>query len=155
MRVLLTGQVGLDKSEYLRTAQERVSGLGKTLDFEAIGPLMIEAYAGKISETKLLNLQTVVLDTLRAAAWRAILGQHERIQAADHFVVNTHAVFRWDHGLFPALDLEWVSQYQPDLVIVLIDDITLIKEGMENRGTDIFKLWELFAWREEEVCFSK
>lgn len=155
MRVLLTGQVGLDKSEYLQDAQELARGRGKNLDFESIGPLMIENYAGEIPEAKILNLQKVFLDTLRTAAWKDILRQSERIEAADHFVVNTHAVFRWSHGLFPALDLEWVSKYRPDLVIVLIDDITRIKAGMKARGTDVFKLWELFAWREEEVWFSK
>jgi len=155
MRVLLTGQVGLDKSVYLAEAQRLAQEHGRKLDFESIGPLMIENYAGVITETTILNLQKVVVDTLRMCAWKDILHQSARMEAADDFIVNTHSVFRWHHGLIPALDLEAVSAYRPDLIIVLIDDIARVKAGMKARRTDFFKLWELLAWREEEVWFSK
>ena len=155
MRVLLTGQVGLEKSEYLQHASELAKQQGKSLDFVSLGPLIIENYAGRISEGAVLNLPKVLLDTLRQAAWKDILRETERMEAADHFVVSTHSVFRWHHGLFPALDLKWVQAYEPDLVVVLIDDIGAVKEAMKRRETDFFRLWELFAWREEEVWFSK
>lgn len=157
MKILLTGQVGLNKSQYLENARQKAHEQGWELNFESIGPRMIENYTGKIDDTTILNLPKVMLDLLSHVAWRQVLSELKNSQEKkrDIFVINAHSVFRWHHGLFPALDLELVKEFAPDMVVVLIDDILQVKKGLQERGTDFFDLWELFAWREEEIWFSK
>lgn len=156
-KVLFTGQVGLNKSKYLEEAKQKANELGWKLKFESIGQRMIKNYPGKIDENSILNLSKVLLDTLRQWAWKEILSELKNSQEENHeiFVINTHAVLRWHHGFFPALELELIREFSPDIVIVLIDDILQIKKGLQERGTDFFELWELFAWREEEIWLSK
>jgi hypothetical protein len=40
-------------------------------------------------------------------------------------------------------------------VITLIDDVDLVKRGHIDRDTDSFELWELLAWREEELWTTR
>lgn len=157
MKILLTGQVGLNKSKYLEKVKEKVNEQGWKLSFESIGPRMIENYTGKIDDTSILNLPKIMLDLLRQVTWKQILSELKNLEEENHeiFAINTHSVFRWHHGLFPALELESVREFAPDTVIVLIDDILQVKKGLQERATDFFELWELFAWREEEIWFSK
>ncbi|MCD6386618.1 hypothetical protein J7M23_12690, partial [Candidatus Sumerlaeota bacterium] len=56
MRILLTGQVGLNKSEYLENAKQVANELGWKLKFASIGSLMIKIHPGNIDETTILNL---------------------------------------------------------------------------------------------------
>jgi len=157
MRVLMTGQVGLDKESYLKEVNDKVTQQGLTFGVESIGPRMIENYTGEIDDTTILNLPKIVLDLLRQMTWKQILTRLKSSEQRENdiFVLNTHSVFRWLHGFFPALDLELVAEFDPDMVVVLIDDVLKVKKGLQGRGTDIFEFWELFAWREEEIWFSK
>lgn len=156
-KILLTGQVGLKKSEYLEKVKQKLSERGLNLSLESVGPRMIENYTGKIDDTTILNLPKVLLDLLSQVTWKQILSELKKSQREnpDFFVINAHSVFRWHHGLFPSLELELVREFAPDMVLVLIDDVIKIKKGLKERGTDFFNLWELFAWREEEIWFSK
>ena len=73
MRVLLTGQVGLEKGSYLKAAQGLARDKGKQIDYVTLGEKMIESYEGKIDDRTILNWPNVVLDLLRRYAWREIV----------------------------------------------------------------------------------
>lgn len=156
MRILLTGQVGLNKSKYLEEIKQKATKKGYKLEFESIGQKMIENYTAKIDDATILNLPKAVLDLLRQTTWKQILNKLTYSTEENYFyVLNTHSVFRWHHGLFPALDLKLIAEFAPDMVLVLIDDILEVKKGLQRRNTDLFQFWELLAWREEEIWFSK
>lgn len=154
MKVLFVGQVGLDKAEYLREVQDLAAKGGRNLQFETVGQKMIQLRED-IDERQILNLDRHNLGILRRYAWDQILSAHDKIASNEIFIVNTHSVFRWHHGLIPAIDLDLITRFAPAIVVVLIDDISAVKQGLQQRGTDFPELWELLAWREEEIWFTK
>ena len=156
MKVLLTGQVGLNKGDYLKGVKNLIDHNGKKFCYETTGEKMIESYTGKIDDRTILNLPKVVLDLLRRFAWKDILSSKQLNDSNDNiFVINTHAVFRWHHGLFPGIDLDLIADFSPHIVATLIDDVNAVKELLKQRGTDFFELWEILAWREEEIWLTK
>jgi len=154
MRVLVTGQVGLDKGEYLSLLVDLASERGLQLSFATVGERMRELHPNQPAERTILNLDPAELQILRRQAWEQILSEADATDA-DIFVVNSHALFRWRHGLFCAIDLDLALAYEPDMVVTLIDDVHVVKQGLMERGTDYFELWEILAWREEEVLLTK
>jgi len=157
MKVLLTGQVGLDKARYLGSAQRIAKEQRWKLTYRSVGRRMRKDYPRPITDATILNLPRDILDLLARGAWYKILSEvgTDSRESEEAFVVNAHAVFRWRHGLVPALNLALLRRFQPDIVAVLVDDVLQVKQGLRERQTDIFELWELFAWREEEIWFSK
>lgn len=155
MRVLVTGQVGLNKRQYLEAAAEQVRQRGGSIQVVTVGQRMIENYHGEISDQTILNLPRATLDTLRRCTWREILRHAAEQKEGEIFVINSHSVFRWHHGLFPAIDLDLLLEFEPRLVVRLIDDVDNVKRQLRDRRTDFFELWELLAWREEEIWLTK
>jgi adenylate kinase len=150
----LTGQVGLDKGEYVARLAGLASERGLKVSSATVGKEMRQLHPNQPEEQTILNLDPPELEILRRQAWVKILSDTDAADA-DVFVVNSHAVFRWRHGLFSAIDLDLVLAYQPGLVVTLVDDVHAVKQGLMDRGTDDFDLWEILAWREEEVLLSK
>lgn len=155
MRVLLTGQVGLDKARYLAEVEQLTRQRDRSLQHVAVGQRMIENYHGEISDQTILNLPKATLDTLRRCAWKEILRDAENASEEEIFVVNSHSVLRWHHGMFPGIDLDLLLELRPEVVATLIDDVDNIKRRLQARQTDFFQLWELLAWREEEIWVTK
>lgn len=155
MRVLMTGQVGLEKGDYLEDVIGLLRENGLTVDSKIVGEEMIRAQGGNIEEKTILNLPKAQLDCLRRLAWTSIIGSAESGDDDGIFLVSSHSVFRWHHGLFPAMELDLVRQLGPDIVITLIDDINVIANNLKERGTSYFGLWELMAWREEEIILTQ
>jgi len=153
-RVLVIGQSGLQKNRYLSEVQELLKEKNIDLKFDNVGDEMIEIHNKKITEDNILNLQKELLEELRSHALKNIIERAEHLKSNFH-AISAHVVFRWDHGLFPVIDIDLLKQYNPDFVICLIDDIVNIQYNLTQRGINKFKLWELFAWREEEIWIGK
>lgn len=153
--ILLTGQSGLNKSQFIKELKNSMTQ--KTIECSSIGQTMISKHPhnSSINEQNILNLPKSELDLLRRYSWEIILKERDSFTSADYFILDTHAVFRWHHGMFPTLELDQVLEFNPDYVFCLIDDILSIKRGLLDRGTDILAFWELFAWREEEISTSQ
>ena len=155
MRVLITGQVGLEKSQYLAEVKQLLEDDRTNVESLIVGEEMIKAHGGNIEEKTILNLPKGQLDCLRKLAWKSILGAAEAHDNNGIFIVNSHAVFRWHHGLFPAMELDLVLQLDPEIILTVIDDTHVIAENLKERGTSYFDLWELMAWREEEIILTQ
>lgn len=153
-RILMIGQSGLEKSQYLNELQSILQGSGLKLTYDTIGHKMIELYNRGIDEKTILNLPRDLLEHLERQAWREILESLRDVNS-DFHVINTHAVFRWDHGLIPVIDIDLLIQYKPNIIVCLIDDILNILYNLSKKGIYKFNLWELFVWREEEVWLGK
>ena len=52
----------------------------------------------------------------------------------DFYVINTHVVFRWDHGLIPVIDVDLLLDYKPEIIVCLIDDIINVQHNLLKRG---------------------
>ena len=156
-KIIFTGQSGLNKSKYLQETKELFEKSNIPFNFKTVGHKMLDIYNQKgreITETTVLNLQKDTLDLLQAIAWKEILEEHKK-ENEGVFVINSHSVFRWHHGLFPTIDIDLAIQFEPDAIFCLIDDIISIKQALEERKVYLYDFWELFAWREDEIWLSK
>ena len=154
MKIIVTGQSGLGKAPYLEGVKELLEQESRTMHIETLGRRMIQIAGKQVTETTILNIPLAHLSTIRKCALREFFKEVESLRS-NFVVLNSHAVFRWHHGLIPALDIETIRHFEPDLIVCLIDDAQKIRGGLQNRGTDFLAFWELFAWREEEIWISK
>ena len=147
MRAIVTGQVGIDKKSFL-TAVERLAGQrGQSLGVYHVGDRMY-AEAHDVRPGRILDLPLSRLSTLRRAVFRDIVAE---ARDKPNIIVNTHATFRWRHGLFSAFDFDQLRQLQPDMLICLVDNIEVVHHRLHMEHTIDATLKDLMVGREEEI----
>jgi hypothetical protein len=101
---------------------------------------------------RILDLQLSRLNALRRAAFKDVLRD-----SADqpHVMVNTHATFRWRHGLFKAFDFDQIAAFKPDTLICLIDNIEVVHDRLSRDHDTDATLKDLMVWREEEIMATQ
>src|SRR5882757_9886806 len=102
MRAVITGQVGVDKGPYLQAVKETALKQGFDVEVFHVGAMMYKE-APDVPAGRILNLPISRLNTLRRAVFKEILRLSEK---HEHVLINTHATFRWRHGLFSAFDVD-------------------------------------------------
>jgi hypothetical protein len=70
-------------------------------------------------------------------------------------IVNTHATFRWRHGLFSAFDFDQIRVLQPDLFICLVDNIEVVHHRLHREHDIDATLKDCMVWREEEILATE
>jgi len=161
MRVVVTGQIGLDKREYLDAvaglARERGDGSGEdTLRVYHIGEMMYRE-APDVPAGRILDLPLSRLNSLRRAVFRDILADLN-LHKPKHVIINTHATFRWKHGLFSAFDFDQLAAFNADLYVCLVDNIETVHARMVRDHPPPFMehtLKDLMVWREEEILATE
>jgi len=151
MRVVVTGQVGVDKKPFLDRVA-RIAGDGDIdLATYNVGDMMY-AEAPDVAAGRILDLPLTRLHSLRRSVFKDILAACER---RPHVLVNTHATFRWRHGLFYAFDHDQMQQLAADLYVVLVDNIDRIHRRLARDGHVEHSLKDLMVWREEEILATE
>ncbi|GAB4555286.1 MAG: hypothetical protein Tsb0013_18060 [Phycisphaerales bacterium] len=151
MRALVTGQVGMDKKDYLQAVADFAGAQGESMHVFNIGDMMYKE-GRDIRPGRILDLPWSRLNSLRRAAFKDVMA-HARDH--DHVIVNTHATFRWRHGLFAAFDFDQVQQLDPDIFICLVDNIEVVHHNL-HRDHDIdATLKDCMVWREEEILATE
>ena len=151
MRVVVTGQVGLDKQRFLDRVMEIAREQGIDAATFNIGQLMY-AEAPDVAPGRILDLPLSRLNSLRRSVFKDVLnrsGEH------SHLLVNTHATFRWRHGLFYAFDHDQMQSFSADLYIVLVDNIDRVHARLTRDGHHDHTLKDLMVWREEEILATE
>jgi len=151
MRVVVTGQVGMDKKAFLARAVAIAGGSGHTVRLFNVGEWMY-AEAPDIPRGRILDLPLSRLNTLRRSVFKDIL--NESASGGD-VIVNTHATFRWRHGLFYAFDYDLMKAFDADLYVVLVDNIDRVHGRLVRDGHTDHTLKDLMVWREEEVLATE
>lgn len=151
MRVVVTGQVGLDKKPFLQRVVEIAAASGVDVSLCNVGDMMY-AEAPDVPPGKILNLPLARLTSLRRSAFKDVLNT---CQAKPNVIINTHATFRWRHGLFYALDHDHMMALNADLYIVLLDNIDRIHYRLVRDGHTDHSLKDLMVWREEEMLATE
>ena len=151
MKVVVTGQVGLDKKEFLEQCQAHAKSQGFKLKTCNVGDMMY-AEAPDVAKGKILDLPIGRLDNLRRSVFKDVISE---ANTGQNIIVNTHATFRWNHGLFFAFDHDQMAQLDADLYIVLLDDIDNIYSRLVRDGYNDFTLKDLMVWREEEMLATE
>src|SRR5262245_44214057 len=126
MRIVVTGQIGLDKKQYLEETAAIARRNGEALKLYHIGDMMYRE-APDVPAGRILDLPLSRLNSLRRAVFRDILADAPNHK---HIVINTHATFRWKHGLFAAFDFDQLAQFNADLYVCLVDNIETIHYRM-------------------------
>jgi adenylate kinase len=163
MRVLFTGQTGVDKKRHIESLVNICRAKGVTIDgVFHIGDMMYEESGNigfPLTLGKILDLPQAQLAILRRLAFNRV--NYESANMKNVFV-NSHAVFRWNNQLFRAYDVSEVEAFKPDMVVTFIDDVEMVKcrlERLKEFGylpvDTRYTLKDLMVWREEEVLASE
>jgi adenylate kinase len=147
MIIVVTGMVGVDKKSYLEKVCEFAAGQGKDVLLCNVGDRMY-AEAPDIPPGKILDIPIRRLSSLRRSVFKDIIAKAEK---APNLIVNTHATFRWRHGLFVGVDFDQMRRLNADMYICLIDGVVALHMRLVDEHAVEHSLKDLIVWREEEI----
>ncbi len=151
MRALVTGQVGMDKKHYLETVRHLAGERGENIDIYHVGDIMYDE-AKDVKPGRILDLPLSRLQALRRSAFKDVIAE---AAGKPNIIVNTHATFRWRHGLFAAFDFDQIRKLEPDTLICLVDNIEVVHDRLHRDHTLDATLKDLMVWREEEIMATE
>ena len=151
MKIVVTGQVGIDKKEFLQRVERIAAGWGCALKTFHVGDMMYDE-APDVARGKILDLPLSRLENLRRSIFKDILVEANSYQ---NVLINTHATFRWNHGLFFAFDHDQMMSFDADMYIVLVDSIDQVHRRLKRDGHVDHTLKDLMVWREEEILATE
>ncbi len=147
MIIVVTGMVGVDKKSYLEKVCRLAAQKNKEVFLCNVGEQMY-AESPDIPSGKILDISIKRLNSLRRSVFKDIIA---KAADAPNLIVNTHATFRWRHGLFPAVDFDQMRELNADMYICIIDGVTALHIRLLNEHTTEHTLKDLIVWREEEI----
>jgi adenylate kinase len=151
MIIVVTGMVGLNKKSYLEAVCQFAERNGKPVELRSVGDMMY-AEAPDIPPGKILDISLKRLHSLRRSVFKDII---IRASQVPNLIVNTHATFRWRHGLFPAVDFDQMRQLNADMYICLIDGVVAMHLRLLEQHAIEHSLKDLIVWREEEIISTE
>ncbi len=151
MRVVVTGQVGLDKTPFLQRVVEIARADGFDVELRNVGEMMY-AEAPDVVSGRILDLPLGRLNNLRRSVFKDIL---QLARSGKNVIVNTHATFRWRHGLFAAFDYDQMKELDADVYVTLVDNIDYLHARLIRDGHLDHDLKDLMVWREEETMATE
>jgi len=113
---------------------------------------MMYAEGRDVKPGKILDLPLSRLNSLRRAAFKDIITES---RGKKNFIVNTHATFRWRHGLFSAFDFDQVAKLEPELLVCLVDNIEVVHHRLHRDHEIDATLKDCMVWREEEILATE
>ena len=154
MRAIITGQIGMDKKPYLEAVSQLAGERGGNIEIFNVGKMMY-AEGPDIREGRILDLPMSRLHSLRRAAIKDIISSTTPVEDHPDVVMNTHATFRWRHGLFPAFDFDQMEAFNPNLFICLVDNIEVVHKRLHDEHDIDATLKDCMVWREEEILATE
>lgn len=154
MRAVVTGQIGMHKKPYLEAVADLAGERGGKIEMFHVGDMMY-AEARDIRAGRILDLPLSRLNTLRRAAFKDIIAQTSPADDHPNIIVNTHATFRWRHGLFSAFDFDQIIALQPNMFICLVDNIEVVHQRLHAEHDIDATLKDCMVWREEEILATE
>ena len=147
----MTGQVGVGKKPFLRRVAELAAQEGHDLAIFNVGDLMY-AEAPDVPAGRILDLPLGRLTALRRSVFKDVLSAARQ---KPHVLVNTHATFRWRHGLFYAFDYDQMQALDAELYVAMVDNIDAIHRRLTHDQHTEHSLKDLMVWREEEILATE
>lgn len=154
MRAVMTGQIGVDKKPYLEEVRDLAGQRGQRIDLYHVGNMMYQE-ATDIRPGRILDLPLSRLNSLRRAAFKDIIAQSSPPEDHPNIIVNTHATFRWRHGLFSAFDFDQMELLKPNMLICLVDNIEVVHHRLHQEHDIDATLKDCMVWREEEILATE
>ena len=150
-RVVVTGQVGVDKKPFIEKVAQLAESRGKSVRRFHVGDMMY-AESPDVRPGRILDLPLARLNALRRSVFKDILAQ---VDQHETVIVNTHASFRWKHGLFPAFDHDQMLALDADVYITLVDNVDAVHERLTREFDLPHSLKDILVWREEEILATE
>ena len=125
MRAIITGQIGVDKKPYLESLVDAAGRRHKQVELFNVGNMMY-AEAPDVRPGRILDLPWSRLANLRRAVLKDVIAATSPASEHPNLIINTHATFRWRHGLFSAFDFDQLQMLKPDMFICLVDNIEVV-----------------------------
>lgn len=154
MRAVVTGQIGMDKKRYLNAVADFAGQRGRPIEMFHVGDIMY-AEGRDIRPGRILDLPLSRLTALRRAAFKDIIASTSPTEDHPNVIINTHATFRWRHGLFSAIDFDQIQKFQPDMLICLVDNIEIVHHRLHAEHEIDATLKDCMVWREEEILATE
>lgn len=152
MRIIISGQSGLDKTDFTEKLKQIIQSKSHDVTVYHIGKLICKKL--NINEKKILNLKLNYLDAYRQIIFLDIFKEIAE-KNPENIIVNTHHVFRWQNALFPAFNMEQLSTLKPNMFISLIDDVYSVYARLKKSRPEInYTLKDIMVWREEEMIVA-
>jgi len=151
MIVVVTGTVGIDKKQYLQEVVSLAESNGKQVTLCNVGDMMYSE-APDIATGRILDISLKRLESLRRSVVKDIIAKSKQV---ENLIVNTHATFRWRHGLFPAFDFDQVRLLNADKYICMIDGVDALHVRLTKDHPMRHSLKDLIVWREEEMLATE
>ena len=151
MIIVVTGMMGIDKKQYLAEVCDYAAQRGQDILLCNVGEMMY-AETPDIAPGRILDISLQRLHSLRRSVIKDIITKSKEHK---HVIVNTHATFRWRHGLFPAFDFYQMRQLNPDLFVCMIDGVEPLHLRLSREHQIHHTLKDLIVWREEEVLATQ
>jgi adenylate kinase len=151
MIIVVTGMVGIDKNSYLRRVCQFAKSNGKEVLLCNVGDMMYSE-ARDIKPGKILDIPLKRLSSLRRSVFKDIIAKSKR---AENVIVNTHATFRWRHGLFPAVDFDQMRELAADKYVCMIDSVVAMHGRLSDDHSIEHTLKDLMVWRDEEIIATE
>src|SRR5262249_55881846 len=126
----------------------------RRVDMFHLGDMMY-AEAPDVRPGRILDLPLSRLNALRRAAFKDVIAATAPVEDFPNIIVNTHATFRWRHGLFSAFDFDQVSKLQADMFICLVDNIEMVHHRLHSEHEIDATLKDCMVWREEEILATE
>ena len=129
MRTVITGQIGMDKKPYLEKVKQIGGERGGNIEIFNVGQMMYTE-GPDIRPGRILDLPLSRLHSLRRAVIKDIISETSPIDDHPNVIMNTHATFRWSHGLFPAFHFDQMLAFHPNLFICLVDNLVVVHDRL-------------------------
>ena len=156
MRVVCTGMSGTGRLDYVREVAALARRYGQEVAVFDVKEIMFRIAADRgqpVEEETILDTAASTLEALRAAALEQVLRLAE---TTPHFILATHALFRWRNALIPGFDVHYLNQVQPDLYVTISDTITAIKGRLDRQARwRHYSYHDLLTWRDEETFVTE
>jgi len=151
MRAIMTGQVGMDKKPYLEGVRDLAGQQGESLELYHVGDIMYRE-GRDVRPGRILDLPLSRLNSLRRAAIKDVISESRGLK---NMIVNTHATFRWRHGLFSAFDFDQIRLLEPEILVCLVDNIEVVHHRLHAEHEIDATLKDCMVWREEEILATE
>jgi len=110
----------------------------------------------QIPEGKILDMDPLALDYLRAVTFEDVLRELETV--GDEVVaISTHVSFRWKKHLLQAFNFYYVNRIDPDLYVNVVDNAHSIyaRLSADRAWKGRLTIKDILVWRDEEFFITK
>jgi adenylate kinase len=154
VRVICTGISGTERVGFLEDVAAMAARDGYPVEIFDVREAMFQIahdVGEPVEEETILDMFPRALVLLRAAALEMIASLSEQAGRQKHWIINTHAVFRWKNTLISGFDPYYLRRLKPDLYVTITAGVLTVRERLRQ-----YPRWEdtsvedLLVWREEE-----